>query len=151
MTQALNSAAPARPNSAEQIRAERIANLTDRSAKYDILKLQHARTVKLIEVAQEQRANHDQRLAQLTEMKIRSRNAPVPAPQNLKPEPVLDHWGRHTAGSDAKADLYRQYALQSKAVADSFDRKIDQRLDAAERPRGLHRSHNTPTLDRSSR
>src|SRR5262249_12454634 len=106
---------------------------------------------KLIEVAQEQRTNHEQRLAQLTEMKIKSRTAPVPAPQGLKPEPALDHFGRQMAVSDARADLYRQYALQSKLIADSYDRKIDQRLDRAERAQGLHRSHHTPTLDRGSR
>jgi hypothetical protein len=137
--------------SAEEIRAARIAGLTDLQACADIEALLKQKTDRLTEVAQEQKANHERRLAELTRAKVNARNDPQLTPPEMKPAPVLDRWGRQVVDSEARADLQRMYAQQSKLVARAYDRKIDQRLDAAERPREPGRVPQISTLDRDDR
>lgn len=121
--------------SAEQIRAARIAELTDRQARDDIEALLQERSARLREVAEEQTKHHQRRVAELTRAKVNARNSPQLTPPGIKPAPVLDQWGWQMVQSEARADLQRLYAQQSKLVAQAYDRKIDQRLDAADRPR----------------
>lgn len=136
-----------KPLSAEESRAARIALLTDGQARNDIEALLKERTARLSEVAQEQKASHERRLAELTSAKVNARNAPQLTPSEMKPAPVLDQWGWQTVQSEARADLQRLYAQQSKLLAQAYDRKIDQRLDAAEGPREPGRAPRVPTWD----
>ncbi|MBX3027875.1 hypothetical protein KF840_23525 [bacterium] len=134
--------------SAEEIRAARVAELTDPQARDDIQALLKERTARLSEVAQEQKANHERRLAELTRAKVNARNAPQLTPSEMKPAPVLDQWGWQTVQSEARADLQRLYTQQSKLVAQAYDRKLDQRLDAAERSGEPGRAPRVTTWDR---
>jgi hypothetical protein len=133
---------------AEETRSERIAGLVDPDARAAIAALQEAKGTRLVEIATEQRRDHERRVAELTQAKVNARNAPQLTPPGMMPPPVLDRWGREVAACDARADLQRLYARQSRVVAEAYDRKIDQRLDAAERPREPGRRLETNTLDR---
>ena len=146
----------ARTKTPEEIRAERIANLTDPAARAEILKIQDEKAKRLAEVQAQWKAEYPKRLAELTDAKVRSRTAPSPAPQGLKPDPVLDKETRRRVEHEARADLARMEIRVLKLESEPFDRRTDRLLDAAERPRGgkyaeLHNMHRNPPPDRSDR
>jgi hypothetical protein len=143
----------AKPKSADEIRAERIAHLQNPEARAAIDKIEKERQERLTEVRASQRENFDKYVDQLARQKEASRNAPQLTPPGFKPDPVLDKQGKQMVRSEAEADVYRRYKLQDQAENMTFDKKVDRELDAADRRQGREPGHTMQhdTPDRGDR
>jgi hypothetical protein len=125
-----------KPKTAEEIRAERIANLKDPKALAVIAKIEQERNEKLAELRIYQRANFDKWVEQVARQRGQYLNGPRHDPPGHKQGPVIDKDDQQKLRDDAKAEVLRQTKNQERATNMLFDRRTDRELDAADRALG---------------
>jgi len=113
----------------EQVRAERIAAVTDPNLRQELDNIAKARDAKLAEEREKQRQSYDKRVGDLRDQKIKSANAPQLTPRGTR-SPYLGETGHARATSDAKAQIQTLDHEYLKKLAREYNGQIDKRLDA---------------------
>jgi len=88
----------------EEIRAERIAAVSDPKLRQELDVIAKARDAKLVQERERQEQTFDKRAAELRDQKIRSANAPQLTPRGMR-SPYLGERGHARATIDAKAQI----------------------------------------------
>jgi hypothetical protein len=114
----------------EQIRAERIAAITDPKMRQDLGGIANARDAKLAQERDKQQQNFDKRVVELRDQKIKSTNAPQLTPAGMQRQPYLGETGHARAANEATAQIKTQDQQYLKNVAKEYNVQIDNRLDA---------------------
>lgn len=125
---------------AEDIRAERIANLQDPEARAAIEKVLEDRKAKLIELREQQNRTYEKHVAVLFKQKEAAHNGPQLTPAGMK-ERALGEQGLKFLENEARGDMIRRYETQWKATAMPFDHKVSRMLEAAERQQERAQGH----------
>ena len=114
----------------EQIRAERIAAVADPKLRQELEALAKTRDAALDRIRDRQKETLNGRVAELTEKKVRSANAPQLTPRDMRPEPRLGTDGREMARREAELQIKSQDLDYLKKIAKDHNDHIDKRLDA---------------------
>jgi len=114
----------------EKIRAERIAEIADPKLRQELEGLATTRDAALDRIRDRQKETLNGRVAELTEKKVRSANAPQLTPRDMRPEPHLGTDGRARAQKDADLQIKSQDLDYLKKIAKDHNDHIDKRLDA---------------------
>jgi hypothetical protein len=114
----------------EQIRTERIDAIGDPKVRQELVGIANARDAKLAQELEKQHQNFDKRVAELRDQKIRSANAPQPAPSGMQRAPYLGDAGQARAHSEATAQIKTLNQQYLQNVAKEYNVQIDNRLDA---------------------
>jgi hypothetical protein len=120
----------------EQIRAERIAAITDPKMRQDLGGIANARDAKLAQERDKQQQNFDKRVVELRDQKIKSTNAPQLTPAGMQRQPYLGETGHARAANEATAQIKTQDQQYLKNVAKEYNVQIDNRLDAHQNQAG---------------
>lgn len=134
----------------EEIRADRIAAVTDTKLRQDLNELVRAREAALAETRETQKQNYDKHVAEIREQKMNSANGPQLTPPGMQTRSYFGVGGYERATMDAKAEVLRQYQNGLKNVALPYNQQIDHHLDAHERDHAETR-HETPTPEKAPR
>jgi len=113
----------------EDIRAERIAAISDPKLRQQLDGMVKARDAKLDQVRDKQRETYTDRVEELRDLKIKTANAPQFTPPGYR-SPYLGNDGHALAESHAKAQIQRNDIQYLKNVAREHNEQIDKRLDA---------------------
>lgn len=113
----------------EQIRAERIAAVSDPKLRQELDAMVKARDAQLARDEARQKETFNSRVAELRNQKIRSANAPQLTPANMRPSPYLGDTGHARAQNEAKLQVQAQNIEYLKQVAKEHNDRIDNRLD----------------------
>jgi len=124
----------------EEIRAERIAAVSDPKLREGLDGLVKARDLELVRVREQQKEVFDKRVADLRDSKIKSANAPQLTPSGMR-QPYLGDSGHLKAENEAKEKIQTLNNDYLKQVAKSHNDQIDKQLDA---PRENQRAELVP-------
>jgi len=113
----------------EEIRAERIAAVSDPKLRQELDVIAKARDAKLVQERERQEQTFDKRAAELRDQKIRSANAPQLTPRGMR-SPYLGERGHARATIDAKAQIQTLDHSHLRNIAMFYNDQIDKRLDA---------------------
>ncbi len=117
----------------EEIRADRIAAVTDPKTRQEIDEIVKARDAKLIETIDRQKETLEKRVAVLAEKKMRNADGPHLTPPGMQLQPYIGKSGLARAESDARAQIQTSDHKYRQVIATPYNRDIDHRLDAHER------------------
>jgi len=113
----------------EQIRAERIAAVSNPKLRQELDAIVKTRDAQLVQVRERQQETFDGRVAELRDQTIRSANAPTLTPSGMR-TPYLGDVGHARAQNEAKAQIQTQNAEYLNKIAKDHNDRIDKRLDA---------------------